>query len=164
MRNTKEIRFKDRILNQQYKYEKLRKHAYKELKVLEEHFSKRQVDKGKIYSDILIHLQAYQKEISYNGLRGVTLGILTTILVYIFNTGVIAQLLKIKISMNHWVAEAIGLIFGTIILGLYFLCMYFLGAGHFFIEDIKRRKQIYVNEYLIKIVEEKIEAIKNNMK
>ncbi|SDN56682.1 hypothetical protein [Bacillus sp. OK048] len=164
MSRSKEVKFRNNILNQQDKYEKLRKTAFKELKILEEYFGKRTVDQIQIYRNILKHLEATQKEISYNGVRGVTLGILTTVLVYIFNTGVIASLLKMKISLGSWIIEAIAMIIATFILFVYFLVMYFFGASSFFIEDMKRRKQIYINEFLIKTIEEKLEEIKDNQK
>lgn len=153
-------RLRKGIIDNQSQYEKLRKKAHFELIVLEEYFGKWLVDKEKIYSEIQRHLEANQKELTYNGLRGVILGILTTILVYIFNTGIIAPLLKLKLSISNWVADAIGIVIGTMILGIFFLTLYFLGAGQFFIDDLKRRKQLYINEYMLKIVQEKIQEIK----
>jgi ABC-type uncharacterized transport system fused permease/ATPase subunit len=152
------------ILQEQKKYEKLRKRAHLELEILEEYFGKRQTYKINIYVDIKRHIEAIQKDISYTGHRGILLGILTGFLVYIFQTGILAPLLKTKFTTDNYLLEALSVIIITLVLVVFFICMYFISASQFFWEDRKRRNQIYINEYLIKFLEEKIEELKNNNK
>jgi hypothetical protein len=161
MSKKKKEKLKKAILEEQKKYERLRKRAHLELEVLEEYFGKRQINQINIYLDIKRHLEASQIDLTYNGLRGVILGLLTAVLVYLFQTGVLAPLLKIKFSIGNYLAEALALIIISAVLALFFFGMYFIGTGHYFIEDRKRRNQIYINQYLIKFLEEKIEKLKN---
>jgi hypothetical protein len=160
MSKRKNEKFKKAILDNQKEYEELRKKAHQELEILEEFFGRRQIDKINIYSSIKRHLEASQKAISYTGLRGVFLGIFTGFLVYIFQTGVLAPLLKMKFSIDNYFLEALSVIIITGILVLFFIGMYFISTGHFFLEDRKRRNQIYINEYLIEFLEERIEELK----
>ncbi|MEH7252193.1 hypothetical protein V7111_08715 [Neobacillus niacini] len=48
----------------------------------------------------------------------------------------------------------------AIIVVVLFLSLYFIMTGDFFISDWNRRNQIYKNEYMIKLVDERIEEIK----
>jgi hypothetical protein len=164
MSKKKKEKLKKAILEDQIKYERLRKRAHLELEVLEEYFGKRQINQINIYLDIKRHLEASQIDLTYNGLRGVILGLLTAVLVYLFQTGVLAPLLKIKFSIGNYLAEALALIIISAVLALIFFGMYFIGTGHYFIEDRKRRNQIYINEYLIEFLEERIEELKNDNK
>ncbi|WP_223592376.1 hypothetical protein [Neobacillus bataviensis] len=154
-------RRKNYIINNLDKYEKLRKNAHNELKILETYFGKRQIDQIKIYSDILRHLEATQKEISYFGLRGVYIGLATAIFVYIFNTQIAQNLVQSNTDIlgNQLLGYILNLI-GAIITIIVFLLLYFLATGDIFISDWKRRNQIYINEYMIKLVQEKIDELK----
>lgn len=153
-------KFKNTVLDNQERYDLLRKKAYQELKILEEYFGKRQINQRKIYTDILMHIEAAQKELSYTGFRGVLLGLITAVFLYAFNTQIFPILIKIKIPVegNYFLNASIIIIFESIIF-IFFIVLYFITTGSTFWEDKKRRKQIYINEYLIKLVELKIKDI-----
>jgi len=140
------------ILDKQKGDEKLRKRAYQELKILEEYFGKRNTNRKDILWHIYLHLEADQKELTYSGNRGVLLGVITTMLLYIFNTGILAKMIETDIKVDSWITKAIGMIFISITVVIFFIIMYFLAVGHFFRDEKKVRKQIYINEYLIKLV------------
>jgi len=101
MRTKKLKKLKKTVHDNQEKYELLRRKADQELIVLEAYFGKRQIDQKKIYTDILIHLEAAQKELSYTGYRGVYLGLVTSVLLYTFNTQVLPILFGIKIKLFY---------------------------------------------------------------
>lgn len=158
----KNKKLEEAILSEQNGYEKLRKQAYRELLVLEEYFGRRKVDQISIYLDIKKHLEASQKYTSYTGYRGVFLGLITTIFVYMLTTGVLNKLFNIRLSLDNYFSEAIALIIVTPVIVLTFLAMYFLGTIHFFLDDRKRRKQLYINEYMIMLLAERIAEIIDN--
>ncbi|MFB3164739.1 hypothetical protein ABLO26_25595 [Neobacillus sp. 179-J 1A1 HS] len=162
MNKRKKSRIKNKILNNQEKYKNLRDKARIELSVLEEYFGKSRLDQLTIYFEIKKHLEANQKEISYFGLRGVIVGLITAIFVYLFNTQIIPNLgqLDSENQLFSYILNQIGAILATII----FLLLYFITIGDFLIADWKRRNQIYINEYLIKLVEEKIKEINDKKK
>ncbi|MFB3168469.1 hypothetical protein P5G62_015230 [Neobacillus sp. 179-C4.2 HS] len=159
MNKRKARRIKKKILNNQGKYKKLREKARFELTVLEEYFGKSLLDELTIYYEIKKHLEANQKEISYFGLRGVIVGLATAIFVYLFNSQIIPNLGQLNLGKENqifsYILNQIGAIFAIII----FLVLYFITTADFFIADWKRRNQIYINEYMIKLVEEKIVEI-----
>lgn len=153
----KKNKAENKILNNQEKYKKLRNKARGELSVLEGYFGKDKLNDLTICNEIKKHLEAHQKEINYFGLRGIIIGIVTAIYVYLFNT-------QITPNIGHFVLDNpifsyIINQFAVIIVILIFLALYFLATLDFFISDSKRRNQIYINEYMIKLVEEKIDDI-----
>lgn len=151
-------KFAKEILEKQEKYENYRKIAYKELRVIEEYFGKRKSNRKDILWDILIHLEAHQKELSYSGHRGVVLGVITSILVYIFNTGIMKELLENKINA-HWIIEYTVIFVTSLIVSIFFIVMFFVATGHFFRDDKKIRKQIYINEFIIKFVKKEYDDL-----
>jgi hypothetical protein len=159
MNKRKMTKIKNTILTNQEKYKKLREKARFELTVLEEYFGKGRLDKQTIYTEIKKHLEAHQKEISYFGLRGVIIGLATAIFVYLFNTQITPHLGQFDFG-NQLLSYIINQIFAIIVV-MIFLSLYFIMAGDFFISDWNRRNQIYKNEYMIKLVDERIKEIKD---
>lgn len=159
---SKNSKVENKILSKQEKYKKLRKKARIELKVLEDYFGKEKLDDLTVYTEIKKHLEASQKEISYFGLRGIVIGLITTIFVYLFNTQINQNIGQV--NAGNWLSSYIINQIVAIIVVLFFLCIYFLTTSDFFISDWSRRNQIYINEYIIKLVEEKIVAINDNKK
>lgn len=164
MKKRKISKIRNKILDNQDKYKKLREKARIELTVLEEYFGKSSLDDLTIYTEIKKHLEAHQKEISYFGLRGILIGIITAIFVYLFNTQLTPHIGEVELGSQLW-TYIINQIVAIIVI-LIFLSVYFISTIDFFISDWNRRNQIYINEYIIKLVEEKIEAIndKNDLK
>lgn len=161
--NYRTRRFRNSILNKQKDYHKLRRRAHAELAIIEEYFGSRTSDKLTIYTDIINHLKASQKHIAYTGFRGILLGLVTTIFVYLFTKGVINNLLDNKGTYQVY-TDAIPLIIAISLIVIIFLAMYFLGTSHFFLDDNKRRNQLYINEYIIHLLEGKISEIKDSGK
>ena len=165
MKTKKLKKFRNKVLDNQVRYDLRRKEAYQEIKVLEEYFGKRQIDQDRIFTDILLHLEAAQKELSYTGYRGVVLGLVTAVFLYAFNTQIMPTLTSITIPNegNYFLNASVIMLFETIVFILFFV-IYLIGTSSAFIEDRKRRKQIYINEYLIKLVQMKIKnlEVQNN--
>jgi len=157
MNKRKKNKVKNKILNNQNKYKNLRNIAQNELSVLEGYFGKDKLDDLTICIEIKKHLEAYQKEINYFGLRGIIVGLVTAIFVYLFNTHIIPNIGKFVLD-NKLYSYFFNQ-FAVIIVILICLSFYFLATLQFFIPDSKRRNQIYINEYMIKLVEEKIDTI-----
>ncbi|MGD6876147.1 hypothetical protein [Bacillus sp. OG2] len=138
----------------QAKHEKLRREAYLELSALEEYFSKRRTDKIEILSEILKHLEAYQKEKSYFGLRGIFIGLTTVIFAYLFNTHVVEELIAKGNEAN--------LLIQTVTITLVSLGLYFIATSPQFFGDLKIRKEIYKTEYMIKVVQDRLDTLRSN--
>jgi hypothetical protein len=142
------------VLSVQAKHEKLRREAYLELSVLEEYFSKRRTDRIEILSEILKHLEAYQKEKSYFGLRGILIGLTTVIFAYLFNTHILEELIAKENNGNLFIQ--------TVTITLISLGLYFIATSHQFFGDLKIRKEIYKTEYMIKIVQDRLDILRSN--
>jgi hypothetical protein len=162
MNKRKMPKLKNKILRNQEKYKKLREKARFELTVLEEYFGKNRLDQLTIYSEIKKHIEAQQKEMSYFGLRGVMIGLVTAIFVYLFNNEIMPNLNigdgEIGNQIYNYILNQIGAVIAVII----FFFLYLIATGDTFIADWQRRNQIYINEYMIKLVEEKIDRITDN--
>lgn len=141
------------IYSEQRRYKKLRSTAHDQLKFLEEHFGGNISSKILVYKQILFHLNSAQKEISYFGLRGVIVSIVAAIFTFGFNSMVIPELLKV--IEKHKIA---GFVF-TMILTIIFLVLFLLTVYEPFSLDRKRRNQLYINEYMIEIVKERIKNL-----
>ncbi|PGT84624.1 hypothetical protein COD11_10385 [Bacillus sp. AFS040349] len=83
-------------------------------------------------------------------------------LCYLFNSQLSPQTGKFEYG-SPLLTYITNQIIALIIVGI-FLSMYFITTFNFFISDWKRRNQIYINEYMIKLVEEKINAISDAKK
>ncbi|MGD6879282.1 hypothetical protein [Bacillus infantis] len=153
MKRKSKKRIISEVYNVQAKHEKLRREAYLELSVLEEYFSKRRSDKIEILSEILKHLEAYQKEKSYFGLRGILIGLTTVIFAYLFNTHILEGLIAKGNEAN--------LIIQTVTITLLSLGLYFIATSHQFFGDQKIRKEIYKTEYMIKVVQDQIDTLRS---
>ncbi|MFA9556795.1 hypothetical protein ACERII_05805 [Evansella sp. AB-rgal1] len=130
-----------RIATEQKQYKKLRNKGHEELDMLEEYFGNSYSDSYSTYKSILFHLQAQQKEKSYFGLLGVVIGILVAIFSFGFT-------LFISISQ-------VGIIDDPILIsGISILIFLFVISGYR--ADKKRRNQLYINEYMIALVKEKM--------
>ena len=157
MKRRKNDKIKNTIISKQVKYEKLRKKAHFELKVLKGYFGKRQIDQLKVKRDILKHLEANQKEVAYFGLRGVFIGLAVAIFVYLFNTEIIPNLNHSETEiLGNGIISFLSNIIGAIFAVIIFLFLFLLATRDFFLSDNKRREQIYINEYIIQLVEEEI--------
>ncbi|MEK5209856.1 hypothetical protein [Psychrobacillus sp. FSL H8-0510] len=150
---------KKKIINNQKKYKKLREKASNELIVLMDYFGKGRLDDLTTYTEIKKHLEAHQKEIAYFGLRGIFIGLVTAVFAFMFNTQVIPKLGTLEFG-NRLISYIFNQIVVVIIFIIFFL-IYYLTAGEFFNADNNRRNQIYINEYMIKLVDEKIKTINN---
>lgn len=159
VRHSKRIeKLETEILSEQKKYDKLRKDAYKEMQILEEYFGKRKTIRKHVLWEILIHLEARQKDLSYTGNRGVILGVVSSVLVYIFNTGILSELITNEV-IGLWYVRFIAIIVTSSTVGAAFMILYTMGTKHFFNEERKIRNQIYINEYLIKLVKEEYDQL-----
>ncbi|MEK4083781.1 hypothetical protein [Psychrobacillus sp. FSL K6-1415] len=127
--------------------------------MLVNYFGNGRLDDLTIYTEVKKHLEAHQKEIAYFGLRGILIGLVTAIFVYLFNTQIISNIggHELGSQLSSYIINQIVVIIVFII----FLLIYFITTVDFFIADRNRRNQIYINEYMIKLVDEKIEAINN---
>lgn len=85
-------KIKKKIINNQEKYKKLREKARDELNVLVDFLGKGRLDDLTTYTEIKKHLEAHQKEIAYFGLRGILIGLVTAIFVYLFITQIISNI------------------------------------------------------------------------
>jgi hypothetical protein len=137
----------------QKRYKKLRSDAHRQLEILEEYFGLNSLNKEMVYQQILFHLNSSQKEISYFGLRGVIVSVVAAIFTFGFNSMIIPELLNI-IEKN----KVAGLIF-TMILTVVFVGMFLLTVQEPFSLDRKRRNQLYINEYIIEIVKDRIKNL-----
>ncbi|RXI96305.1 hypothetical protein DS745_21490 [Anaerobacillus alkaliphilus] len=149
----KREKLSNNILYNQVRYKNLRSRAGDELKILEEYFGKNFTSERLKYQSILFHLTAYQKEISYFGLRGVFVGVIAAILTYGFNTVILSEILKV--SEETKLAGFITAILSTII----FVLIFYITLWEPFSIDRKRRDQLYINEYMIELVKDKINTI-----
>ncbi len=153
-------KMKKNIQHSQKKYKRLREKARVELSVLEEEFGKGRLDQISIYSEIKKHLEAHQKEISYFGLRGVIIGLATAIFGSLFTNQILPNLGKgnDKSFENNIFNYVLNLIGGITVIVI-FIFLFLMATGDIFLADVNRRKQIYINEYMLKLVEEKMKEI-----
>jgi hypothetical protein len=152
MKKRKSVRIKNKTLDKHAKYEKLQRKAYFDLLVLEENYGKWNIEPKKVFLEIKKHLEAQQKEISYFGFRGFTIGLIAALIVYVFSLPIPANFLGLKALAGSWVIKMAGLVISLVLIILYSFI------------DWKRRKQIYTKEYMIKLIDEKIEEIKADEK
>jgi hypothetical protein len=138
------------IYSEQKKYNKLRNAAHDQLVILEEYFGRNSSNKEFIYQQILLHLYSSQKEISYFGLRGVIVGVIATIFTFGFNSMIVPELIKL-IEINK-----IAGLFSTTLISIIFFLLFLYMVREPFILDRNRRNQLYINEYMIELVKEKI--------
>jgi hypothetical protein len=146
MKKRKSIRIKNKTLDKLAKYEKLQRKAYFDLLVFEENYRKWNIEPKKVFLEIKKHLEAQQKEVSYFGFKGFTIGLIAALIVYVFSTQIPIKFLGLKDLAGSWFIEMASLVIGLALIILYSFI------------DWKIRKQIYIREYMIKLIDEKIEA------
>jgi hypothetical protein len=146
-------RLNDQVLRDQKRYKKLRNTAHNELRILEEYFGRTCTDNRLVCQQILFHLNASQKEISYFGLRGIFVGIIAAIFTYGFNSLVLPMLLE-TLKKN-----VIGGFLFIIIITIIFILLFFMATWEYFSIDRKRRTQLYINEYMIELIKEKFDNL-----
>jgi hypothetical protein len=150
MKKVKSVRRKNKILDKHAKYEKLQRKAYFDLLVLEENYGEWNIEPKKVFLEIKKHLEAQQKEASYFGFRGFTIGLIAALIVYVFSLQIPTKFLGLKDLAGSWFLKMAGVVIGLALIILYSFI------------DWKIRKQIYIREYMIKLIDEKIEEIKAN--
>lgn len=144
----------------------LRQQAVKELDILINLLSKEIECEEKMLKEANFHLEAKQKELTYFGYRGIIVGVVVAVLTSIFtSTGFPIVLDAIeKVDQLNSVFEKIihFLIAVLLILTLVIMCAFVFRQSltPFFGDDKEIRDQIYINEYMIKIVRSKIDKMK----
>lgn len=119
------------------------------------------------FKEIKFHLEASQKELTYFGFRGITIGIIVVILTnLITNKGlpiifdISEQMDKFPTLLDKTIMFAVLIITVMILTGV-FVFAYYQFASPFLNSEKKIREQLYINEYMIKMVEEKIKFLSN---
>ncbi|RST58592.1 hypothetical protein D5F11_016285 [Siminovitchia terrae] len=147
---------------------KLRCKAKAELKILLQLSQKENSSKLEAYKDIKYHLKSSQKELTYFGYRGVIFGFVGVILTSIVTTMIIPMIFEMSDgvnkmhSLNEKIIYAVGI---TLLISfLVFLFVFFSRkvVSPFYDSEKDIRNQIYINEYMINIVDEKIKELSNN--
>ena len=134
----------------QKNYKKLRSEAHLQLDILEGYFGRNTLNKALVYQQILLHLNSAQKEISYFGLRGVLVGVIATVFTFSFNSMVFPVLID-----NIEKSKIFGLLL-TVLVSIFFIILFLIAAWEPFSLDRKRRNRLYINEYIIELVKEKV--------
>ena len=148
--------------------QKLRNKAKEEFKFLLELFEKDSNSELEAFKEIKNHLYATQKELTYFGYRGIMVGFIIVILTNILTTRGLPKILDMIDRVNEFtniiekiVSFFILLVFLMLFL-LFFSLFFWQMVSPFFINERGIREQIYMNEYMIYIVEEKIEKSLEN--
>lgn len=157
--------FIKKITNKHSNSETLRLRAKKELGVLLNIFSKENDSEINTLKEIKIHLEATQKETNYYGFRGIVLGLVVVILANIITTQILPLLFEWAKDVSEYqtlievVISEIVLILICIIFILVFGFSFYFATKHFYKNEEEIRKQIYINEYNIRKIDEKIKLI-----
>ena len=154
-----------KMIDKHSKTEILRSRANDELKVLLNVFSKENDNELEILKEIKIHLEATQKETNYYGYRGIVLGLIVVILANIITTQILPLLFEWtqNITEHQTLLEVVIFEIVLIIICIVFLVIFgFLfrsATKHFYKNEREIRNQIYINEYNLRKIEEKISII-----
>ena len=166
-RRNKNKEFIKKITNKHSDLETLRTRANKELMVLLDIFSKESDSEINTLKEIKIHLEATQKETNYYGFRGIVLGLVVVILANIITTQILPLLFEWAQNVSEYqtllevVISQIVLVIMCIIFILIFGFSFKFTTKHFYKKEEEIREQIYINEYNILKIEEKIRSIEN---
>ncbi|MED1202371.1 hypothetical protein [Heyndrickxia acidicola] len=148
MKKRKSLTIKIKALRKHANYEKLQRKAYFDLLVLEEYYGKWNIEQKKVFLEMKKHLEAQQKADSYFGFRGFTIGLIVALIVYLFIVQIPTKFLFLKELSGSWFLKTAGAVIGLVLIILYSFI------------DRERRKQIYIREYMVKLIDEKIECNK----
>ena len=142
----------------------LREQANKELDILINILSKEIRSEKEVWEEILSLLEADQKELNYFGYRGVLVGIVAVIFTSFFTTYVLPTIIDASEVLNNlefnfkMVIIVVALTILVIILLLLWSGVLWQLMTVFFSKEKMIRDQIYINEYLIKVIQRKIDA------
>lgn len=146
---------------------KLRLKAKEELKILIDLFSRDNDNETDAFKEIKFHLEASQKELTYFGFRGITIGIIVVLLTNIIITkglpimfDISEQLGKFQSLLEKSIWFAFIVVMAMLLIG-FFMVAFYQFASPILRKEKKIREQIYINEYMIKMVEEKIKLLCN---
>lgn len=143
------------ILKKHFKYERWQRKAYFELLVLEEHFSRRHADPVKIISEIQKHIESYQKETSYFGYKSIRMFLIALFVIYLLTV-----LFMNREFTSEWIGSTSSLNLLPYIFTLISLFFYLFTT----ISDFNKRKRLYINQYMLKMLDERIFLLKNKAK
>lgn len=144
---------------------RLRSKADDEFKTLLQLFSIDNNSDIEVLKEIKFHLEASQKEVTYFGYRGIVIGVIVAVL----TSTVTTQVLPLIFDMSNQIYEqqtvieilvfSIVVIIITTILFVMVSLLSLQIVYPFFKGDKEIRDQIYINEYMIRVVEEKIKQV-----
>ncbi|QTD40614.1 hypothetical protein [Sporosarcina sp. Te-1] len=143
----------------------LRQQAIKEVDILINLLSEEISCEEKLLKEAIFHLEAKQKELTYFGYRGIFVGVVVVILTNFFTTQGLPTMYKILNEINNInsifekTVYYIVAVVVIIILALLFGFALWQSLVPFFGNDKEIREQIYMNEYMIKILQNKMEEM-----
>lgn len=159
--------FAKSILLKHKNSEKLRLKANQELKILMEIYSKDYNEEINVLNEIKIHLEATQKEINYYGYRGIIIGLIVVILSNLIATKIFPPIFEIAETVSNFptplekiIYQGILTLFCIFIFGLVAI-LFLQTTGPFFKKEKNIREQIYINEFNIRKIDEKIKDLEN---
>ncbi|WP_147057685.1 hypothetical protein [Sporosarcina luteola] len=144
----------------------LRHQAVKELDILINLLSKETECEQKVLKEAMFHLEAEQKELTYFGYRGIFIGVVVVILTSFFTNQGLPIMYDFLYRINdlssvfEMAVYYIVLVFIILILVVLFGFILWQTLIPFFGNDKEIREQIYKNEYMIKILQNKIQELK----
>lgn len=143
----------------------LRLKAKEELKILVELSSSVNDSELEVYNEIKFHLEASQKGLTYFGFRGIAIGIVVLIVTNVITTKGVPIIFNISEQIDDFSSFLEkSLIFALLIAVVMVITLISMFILHqvtlpFRQSEKEIREQIYINEYMLKIVEEKIKDI-----
>ncbi|QNK86448.1 hypothetical protein H7992_14390 [Sporosarcina sp. resist] len=143
----------------------LRAKANEELDIIINSLSKEIKCEKKLLKEVVFHLEALQKELNYFGYRGIGIGIVVVVLTNFFTTqGIpimyeaLEEIDKFSFTLEKIIYLVIYMLFFLFLVGTFGFVLW-KTLSPFFGDDKDIREQIYIYEYMIKIVESKIKQL-----